>query len=41
MCPYQGTGTWGFVRRSSVGPMAGKNVVHDVSFQWVLGGEYV
>ena len=23
------------------GPMAGKNVVHDVSFQWVLGGEYV
>jgi hypothetical protein len=23
------------------GPMAGQNVVHDVSFQWVLGGEYV
>ena len=23
------------------GPMAGKDVVHDVTFQWVLGGEYV
>lgn len=23
------------------GPMAGKDVVHDVAFQWVLGGEYV
>jgi hypothetical protein len=23
------------------GPMAGKVVVHDVTFQWVLGGEYV
>lgn len=23
------------------GHMAGKDVVHDVSFQWVLGGEYV
>ena len=23
------------------GPMAGKGVVHDVTFQWVLGGEYV
>lgn len=23
------------------GPMAGKEVVHDVTFQWVLGGEYV
>lgn len=23
------------------GPMHGKNVVHDVTFQWVLGGEYV
>lgn len=23
------------------GPMAGKDVVHDVVFQWVLGGEYV
>jgi len=23
------------------GSMAGKNVVHDVTFQWVLGGEYV
>lgn len=23
------------------GPMAGKSVVHDVSFAWVLGGEYV
>lgn len=23
------------------GPMAGKDVVHDVSFRWVLGGEYV
>ena len=23
------------------GPMAGQQVVHDVTFQWVLGGEYV
>src|SRR4051794_7042188 len=23
------------------GPMAGNQVVHDVTFQWVLGGEYV
>lgn len=23
------------------GPMHGQNVVHDVTFQWVLGGEYV
>lgn len=23
------------------GPMAGQNVTHDVTFQWVLGGEYV
>ncbi|PYP78034.1 MAG: hypothetical protein DMD35_12780 [Gemmatimonadetes bacterium] len=23
------------------GPMAGKNVVHDVTFEWVLNGEYV
>ena len=23
------------------GPMAGKQVVHDVTFEWVLGGEYV
>ena len=23
------------------GPMAGKDVVHDVTFRWVLGGEYV
>jgi len=23
------------------GPMAGKDVVHDVTFQWVLGAEYV
>jgi hypothetical protein len=23
------------------GPMAGKAVVHDVTFRWVLGGEYV
>ena len=23
------------------GPMAGQNVVHDVTFEWVLGGEYV
>jgi hypothetical protein len=23
------------------GPMAGQEVVHDVTFQWVLGGEYV
>lgn len=23
------------------GPMAGQNVVHDVTFQWVLGGEYL
>jgi hypothetical protein len=23
------------------GPMAGNEVVHDVTFQWVLGGEYV
>jgi hypothetical protein len=23
------------------GPMAGKAVVHDVTFEWVLGGEYV
>ena len=29
-------GTW--VLR---GPMRGQNVVHDVTFQWVLGGEYV
>lgn len=23
------------------GPMSGKDVVHDVTFEWVLGGEYV
>jgi len=23
------------------GPMSGQNVVHDVTFEWVLGGEYV
>lgn len=23
------------------GPMAGQDVVHDVTFEWVLGGEYV
>jgi hypothetical protein len=23
------------------GPMAGRDVVHDVTFQWVLGGEYL